>query len=93
MKAYLKSPILEVFLAQIIIYILIWLGDNYMATYVTLVLTGIFSAILVISLIAEWLSETTPVPRRYFHLLIISIIAPTISALVALFIIGVEFGI
>jgi prepilin signal peptidase PulO-like enzyme (type II secretory pathway) len=93
MKAYLKSPVLEVLLGQIILYILIWLWDNYIATYLTLVLTGIFIAILIISLISEWLSETTPVPRRYFHFLVISIIAPILSAVVALFVIGIPWGV
>ncbi len=93
MKDYFKSPILEIFLVQIIIYLALWLSDNFLATYVTLVLTGVFAAILLISLIAEWLSETKPVPPKYFHLLIVTIIAPILSALVALFIIGIEFGI
>ncbi len=93
MKAYFKSPVIEIFLAQIIIYLILWLSDNYLATLVSVLFTFIFMAILIISLISEWLSETTPVPRKYFEILIVTILAPIVSAIIAVTVIGINFGI
>ena len=91
MKVYFKSPIVEIFLAQVIIYLILWLTDSYLAIYLTLVLGAIFSAVFVISLISEWLSETTPVPRKYFYIVSTCIIAPVLTTLLALYVIGIEY--
>jgi hypothetical protein len=90
MKDILKSPVLEIFLGEVIVYILLWLWNSYIATMLTIAFTLIFSAIWIISKLAEFFSETTPVPNSYFHSVIASILAPIVSFLIAYFVIGVE---
>lgn len=74
---------LEVFLVQIIIYVILWLSDSYMATLISVVMIGIGLAILIIASIAE-LIERSKVPRSYFWLMAGMIFAPVIVSLGAL---------
>ena len=90
MKGFLKSPVLEIFLSEVIVYILLWLWNSYIATMLTIAFILIFSEIWVISKLAEFFSETTPVPNSYFHGVVVSILAPVVSFLIAFFIIGIE---
>ena len=90
MKDFLKSPVLEIFLGEVIIYILLWLWNSYIATMLTIAFVLIFTAIWIISKLAEFFSETTPVPNSYFHSVLVSILAPVISFLIANFVIGIE---
>jgi uncharacterized membrane protein len=83
MSAFFQSPTLEVFLAQVIFYMLLWLFAIDWAWYVTPGILLVLVPILVISRISEWLSETTPVPAKYFWILRASVVAPILSALIA----------
>ena len=69
--------ITEVFLIEAIIYIALWMWNEYVATILTLALSAIALFILAISLISE-LIERSKVPRWYFSYMIVSILTPLI---------------
>lgn len=69
--------ITEVFLIEAIIYIALWMWNEYVATIMTLAFSAIALFILVISLISE-LIERSKVPRWYFTYMLISIFTPLI---------------
>ena len=71
----------EVFLLQVAVWLGLWLLDDYLATLLTLVLTAIVFAVLVVALVAEWI-ERSRVPRRYFVVMGISVAAPVVAALI-----------
>ena len=74
---------LEIFLVQLVIYILLWLGDDYLATMVSLIFGTIFFLILFVSLIVEWI-ERSKVPIWYYKVMAVSILAPLSAALIYL---------
>ncbi|MEM7105192.1 MAG: hypothetical protein AAF502_18790 [Bacteroidota bacterium] len=76
---------LLIFLAQVIIYLGVWLWDDYIAKFLTLLMVAITVGVLVVSLIAE-LIERSKVPGIYFIFMVISILTPF---LVALLVIGI----
>ena len=69
---------IEIFLIQFTIYLAVWLYDDYMGSLIGIVMAGIFMAILIISLIVEWI-EPSKVPRSYFYGIAVSVIAPLIA--------------
>lgn len=85
-----KIRSIELLLIQFIIYSLLWLWDEYLASLLTLVFTAIAIFILVISLMAE-LIEPSKVPRWYFTSMIVSIIAPILATIVFVYFVGMEF--
>lgn len=82
-----KLHSLEILLAQVVLYLLLWIYDDYLASLLSLIIGSIMLFILIISLIVEWV-ERSNVPRWYFYLLVVSVIAPLIAALAYLFISG-----
>jgi hypothetical protein len=66
---------IEVFLIEAVIYIILWLWNEYIATIMTLSFAAIAFFILTISLISE-IIERSKVPRWYFTYMIISIVTP-----------------
>ncbi len=70
---------LEILLLQIVIYLALWVIYPYLASLLSVILGSICLAILVLSLIIE-LVERSNVPRWYYHLMIISALAPAIAA-------------
>ncbi len=79
MKFMKNAPLsmTEVFLIEAIIYIAMWMWDEYVATIMTLSFSSIALFVLVISLISE-LIERSKVPRWYFTYMLISILTPLI---------------
>lgn len=73
------SP-LEVFLIQVVIYLLLWLSDDYMATLVSAAFAGIFLCIWLLSLVVE-LIERSKVPKWYFRYMFVSALAPILVSL------------
>lgn len=59
----------------------LWLLNDYMAALLTLILGAIVLAILLIALISEWI-ERSKVPRRYFYIMGVSVLALICAALV-----------
>lgn len=81
---------IEIFLIEFILFSLLWLWDDYIASMLTIVFSFIFFFILVISLMVE-LVERSKVPRWYFTLMAVSIFAPIAAAFVFIFFMGADF--
>lgn len=81
------SP-LEAFLIQVVLYILLWLGDDFYATLGSFAFAGLFFSIWIISRIAE-LIEPSKVPRWYFRYLFGGAMAPILVTLIFYLIRGV----
>lgn len=69
----------EIFLIQVFLYMLCWLLNDYLASMVSLIFATMFLAILLVSLVVE-VVERSRVPRWYFFFMLISVIAPIVSA-------------
>jgi hypothetical protein len=78
----------EIFLAETIVYVLLWLTNDYLATLLSVVFAGIFLFILLISLLAEWI-ERSGVPRSYYGFMVVSILSPLLTAALMLAILGI----
>ncbi|HOY05234.1 MAG TPA: hypothetical protein PLO67_07525 [Saprospiraceae bacterium] len=74
-----RLSLLEIFLLEMVVWIGLWLSNDYVATLLTLSIGAIVSAVLIIALISE-LIERTKVPRRYFWIMGLSILAPLLAA-------------
>lgn len=82
MLSFIKNiGILEICLFQVIFYAGLWFMDEYFAILMTSILTVIFFAILIVSLIAELL-DRSKVPRSYFKIMAVSVFIPLIVAFV-----------
>lgn len=81
------SP-LETFLIQVLLYILLWLANDFYATLATVAFGGVFLSIWVVSRLSEWI-EPSKVPKWYFRYVFGAAMAPILVALVFYFINGV----
>lgn len=81
----LKLSITEVFLLEFIAWFGLWLLNDYLATLLTLIIGAIVFSVLVIALISEAI-ERSKVPRRYFYVMAVSILAPLAAMACYLFI-------
>lgn len=77
------KKLLEIALSELIVFLLLWMWNSFIAFYLTAALTSICFFILIIALIAEGL-EKSKVKRIYFYGMAISIIVPWISAAIVL---------
>lgn len=80
----------EILLLEVAIWLAVWLLNDYMAALLTLIVAAIVSAVLVIALLAEAI-ERSKVPRWYFWVMGLSILAPIISALLYALLFGGKF--
>ena len=78
---------IELFLIQIVFYILLWIWNDYVASLVTAIFTAILVFVLIISLLVEWI-ERSKVPRSYFTFMFVSIIAPILVSIVMVMVKG-----
>jgi predicted membrane protein len=85
----LRLSLIEIFLLQVAIWLGLWLSSNYLATLLTLIIGAIVSAVLLIALVAEVL-ERSRVPRRYFYVMTLSVVAPLLAAGIYLALFGGE---
>ncbi len=69
----------EVLLIEIILYILLWFANDFLATMLTVIQAGLCFLVLLFSLVAEWI-EKSNVPRWFFNILWVSIVAPLLAA-------------
>jgi hypothetical protein len=82
-----RLSLLEIFLLEVVVWLGLWLFNDYLASLLTLILGAIVSAVLLIALMAEVI-ERSKVPRKYFYVMALSIIAPLAAALLYLLIFG-----
>lgn len=85
-----RISLLELFLLEVAAWLALWLLNDYMATLLTLIIAAIVFAILVIALLAEAI-ERSKVPRNYFWVMGLSVLAPVVSAVIYLLIFGGRF--
>lgn len=90
-EPHFRLGLLEIFLLEVALWLALWLINDYMATLLTLIITAIVFAILIIALLSEAI-ERSKVPRWYFWIMGLSVLAPVLTALVYLLIFGGRFG-
>lgn len=83
----IRLSLLEIFLLEVVVWLGLWLSNDYLATLLTLILVAIVLAVLLIALMAEAV-ERSKVPRRYFYVMALSVIAPIVAATLYMFIFG-----
>ena len=74
---------IEAFLTQVVVYLLIWLLNDYLAVVLSLILGGIALSVYLISKIVE-LVERSRVPRVYYRFMVVCFVAPAIAAVIGL---------
>ncbi len=70
----------EIFLLETVTWLILWLLNDYMATLLTLIIGAIVLAVLLLALISEAI-ERSRVPRRYFYVMGLSVLAPLVAAI------------
>ena len=78
---------LEVFLIEIVAYLVLWFSNDYLAMILSLIFCGVLLVALLLALASEVI-ERSKVPRRYFTIMALSILAPLLVAAVFLAIQG-----
>ncbi len=78
---------LEIALAEMAVYLLLWIWDEYIASLFSLVFGAIFLFLLLISLVVEWI-EPSKVPRWYYAFMLVSVAAPVAATLIYIGIFG-----
>ena len=73
----IKISPFETFLIQVVIFLLLWLWDDYVATILSFSFIGIFFSIWILSWIVEWI-EPSKVPKKYFSYVLACALAPTV---------------
>ncbi len=74
-----RTRFIEIFLLQIVVYLALWVLYEYLASLLSVIIGVVCLAILFLSLLVEWV-ERSNVPRWYYHLMVISILAPAVAA-------------
>ncbi len=84
-----KLRLVEIFLIQAVIYLLLWLWNDYIASLISILMIVIFSGLLIVAIISEWI-ERSKVPKSYFIFMIGSILIPLIVGWLFLMLMGGE---
>jgi len=84
-----RLSLLEIFLLEIVVWLGLWLLNDYLATLLTFILGAIVSAVLIIALISEGI-ERSKVPRKYFLVMVLSVLAPIVSAVLYMLLFGAK---
>jgi uncharacterized membrane protein HdeD (DUF308 family) len=83
----LHPKLLIVVLVVSIVFALLWLWNPYVATYSTVILSGVMLVILLFSLVAD-LIEKSRIPKWYYYVLVISIVVPLLIGMFFIYIYG-----
>lgn len=86
-EPHFRLSLLEIFLLELVAWLAMWLLNDYMATLLTLIITAIVFAVLIIALLAEAI-ERSKVPKSYFWIMGLSVLAPVVAAFVYMLIFG-----
>ena len=76
-KTETRTNLLIILLGQAVIYTALWLWNEYVASYLTLIFPGVIFFILIIAIIAD-LIEPSRIPGWYYGLMLISIVTPLV---------------
>ena len=74
-KSGIGNQLLIISLLQCVIYSGIWLWNEYVASYLTIIFPIMILLILILSAIADWI-EPSGIPGWYYKLIVISILIP-----------------
>lgn len=75
----LRMSLLEIFLLETVVWLGLWLLNDYVASLLTLILGAIVSAVLIIALLSEAI-ERSKVPKQYFQIMAISVLCMIVAA-------------
>jgi hypothetical protein len=89
-KSGFRLSLLEIFLLETAFWLAFWLLNDYLAALLTLIIAAIVSAVLIVAMLSEAI-ERSKVPRWYFWLMGLSVLAPLVSALLYAVIFGGRF--
>ena len=78
---------IEIFLIEFVLFLGLWLFNDYLGTLLSIILASISFFLLLIALVAEYL-EPSRIPRWYFVIMTSTILAPLAAALVYWIIFG-----
>jgi hypothetical protein len=67
----------EIFMIEAILYLMLWIWNDFAATIFSLSFSAIAFFILIIAMIAEVI-EPSKVPRKYFYVMLISALTPLV---------------
>lgn len=81
--------VLESFMVQILVYILIWILNDYVASLLLIIIPIIGIAILLLSFIFE-LIEPSKIPKSYYKYMITLILAPLVVAVIYFYMNGFQ---
>ena len=70
-----------IILVQAVIYLSLWLWNEYVASYITLIFPSIILVVLILAKIADWI-EPSRIPGWYYLLMLISIVIPVFIGVV-----------
>ncbi len=84
-KSTIRSYMAITILLQSVIYSAIWLWNEYVASYITLIFPAMILIILILSGIADWI-EPSRIPGWYYKVMMVSIAIPILIAAVFYFI-------
>ncbi len=87
MEKGIRLSVLEIFLLELVIWLVLWLINDYLAALLTVILAAIVCCVWVFSLLSEWI-ERSNVPRKYFWVMGVSVAAPLVAALMYWLIFG-----
>lgn len=83
-KSGIHNNFLAVILVQAILYTGLWLWNEYIASYLTLIFPSIILVILLIAIIADFI-EPSRIPKWYYAMMICSILTPLLIGLLFYF--------
>ena len=78
---------LEIFVLQLIVWLSIWLLNDYLATLLTLCIGAVVSAVLIVAILSE-IVERSKVPRQYFYVMGLTILSLLVAAVIYIVILG-----
>ena len=81
---------IEIFLIQFIIYIFIWLVNDYVGSFISVIIPIIALFILAISLVADKI-ERSNVPKMYYTVMVISILTPILVGAIFIYLFEGDF--
>ena len=87
----MRLSVFEIFLIELILYALLWMWDQYVASYACLIFPIVIAVILLISWIAD-LIDPARIGHKYYLIMILSVIAPIAVSAFFYFVYGGELA-
>ena len=82
-----RLSLLEIFLLETVVWLGLWLLNDYVAALLTLIIGAIVFSVLIIALISEAL-ERSKVPKMYFQVMAISVVSIVLAATIYVTLLG-----